>query len=146
MKYIFKKQVQAPETSKFPAFEEIEVQPERWVWGVIYKDDTELHQFGDDGIFHQIGEVKQDQIKMAVLYRYGGPLERRIDIPWRDGMKLIHKYRNIVLNAGNLQEKRIKIYIFGYKYGDQYNLNYVLPDDRMVQSPKDDVELILFGI
>jgi len=124
---------------------ETEVKPERWVWGVIYQDGKELHQFGKDGTFHQIGEVDQDRISMAVLYRYGN-MKKRIDLPWSPGMRIIHKYRNFVFDIGTPQERKVKVYIFGYKKGEQYHFNYVLPDDRIIQSPEDNVEITKFGI
>lgn len=128
---------------------EIEIPVERWVWGVVYKDGSELHQFGNDGKFHRIGEVKQDEIAMAVLYRYDD-MKKRIDIPWQDGMKLVHKYRMVKpgaydsANAG--PNGFIRIYMFGYKYQGTHCLHFILPDDRIVTTPVDDVDLTKFNI
>jgi hypothetical protein len=145
MKFILKKTIADPESTSGQRTVEVEAELERWGWGVIYKDGRELHQFGDDGTFHQIGEVDQNQIKMAVLYKTDD-MKKRIDIPWREGMKLIHKYRNFIFEVGTEKERKARIIIFGYKYQDQFNLNYVLPDDRIVQSPEDDVDLTKFEI
>jgi len=35
-----------------------EVALEAWMWGVIYKDGSEMLQFDPAGIFHRIGEIK----------------------------------------------------------------------------------------
>ncbi len=123
----------------------IEATPERWQWGIIYNDGTELKQFGDDGWFHQVGEIKQENIAMAVLYKMDDP-GKRIDIPWRSGMKLIHKYINIILSAATTEERRVRIYAFGYKYKGQCNYIYILPDDRLITSPEDDVDFTKFNI
>lgn len=146
MKYIFKKTIEDKNSTSGSRIEEVEAILERWVWGIVYKDGTEFKQFGDDGIFHQIGEINQDQIAMAVLYKPEDPENKRIDIPWKDGMKIIHKYRNLILNAGTEDEIRHKVYIFGYKNGDQYHFNYILPDDRIIMSPTDDVDVTLFEL
>lgn len=99
----------------------------------------ELHQFGDDGIFHRVGEIDQDRIEVASLYFYDDySMKKRIDIPFRPGMKLVHKYRNI-RPAG--YKDFIKIYMFGFKYEGTHCLFFVLPDDRIVISPDDQVDL-----
>ncbi len=123
---------------------EEEVSAEKWIWGVVYKDGTELHQFSDNGIFHQVGEIEQDKIKMAVLYELEGA--GRIDIPWQDGMKIIHKYRHVVFNMATTEERKVKIYIFGWKFGDQHTFMYVLPDNRIISSPTEDVDVTKYEI
>lgn len=112
-----------------------EVELERWIWAVLYKDGTELHQFDDSGVFHQIGEVDQSQAKLWVLYQPNG--DGRIDfvIPENTEVALIHKYRHFIFNAATPREYRRKAYVFGYKVkGGLAHLNFVLPDDRIVQS------------
>jgi hypothetical protein len=126
---------------------EIELTPERWAWGVVYDDGTQLKQFGDDGRFHQIGEVDQERIEMAVLYQPANGA-KRIDIPWRKGMKLIHKYRNVVMNVGQKDERHIRIHVFGYKEGAPYygrSFMFVLPDDRIVWSSTDEIDVLKFN-
>jgi hypothetical protein len=122
---------------------EVEIQPERWVWGIIYKDGSAIHQFGGDGIFHQIREIRQDDIYVARIYRHDNP-GKRIEIAWKPGMELVYKYRNIVFKSGEQSEKKIRVYVFGYKVGIAHHFNYILPDDRVVQSPEDDVSLATF--
>lgn len=75
---------------------------ERWAWGVIYKDGGELHQFSEEkehggaGVFHQIGEVVQENVQLFILYK---PADRskRIDLLVPSGAKLIHKDRKSVV-------------------------------------------------
>jgi len=122
-----------------------EVALEAWMWGVIYKDDSELLQFGPDGVFHRLGEIKQDEVKIFVLICNADP-SRRIDIVMPRGARLIHKYRNYILNQGTADERHVRCYMFGYRCGDQYHYNYVLPDGRILQSNSDNVALTEFNI
>ncbi len=103
----------------------------------------ELHQFAQDGTFHRIGEVDQERVKLFVLYNSSDPQRKRIDLIVTDGMKLIHKYRNV---KPFYMEKFVKVYMFGYKLGNNYHYNFVLPDDRIIQSPTDDIDLTLFEL
>ena len=122
---------------------EIEIiQPERWVWGVVYDDDTELHQFGSDGVFHRIGEIDQDRVKLATLYKLSD-MSKRIDLPFQKGMKLVHKYRNI---KPFYLDSFVKVYMFGYKLEGKHSFTFVLPDDRLIVSPVDNVNLELFNL
>jgi hypothetical protein len=106
----------------------------------------DLHQFGDDGIFHRVGEIDQDRIFIASLYKFG-KMKERIDIPFRPGYKLIHKYVNVHVSARmkNLNET-VRAYVFGYKFEGKEYLNYILPDGRIVMSPDQSVDLIAMGI
>ncbi len=122
-----------------------EVALERWVWGVVYQDGTELHQFDNSGVFHRIGEVDQDRVSLFVLYK-SIDMGKRIDIVVPEGARLIHKYRNYVFNAGTPQESKARVYVFGYRSGKHYHYNFVLPDDRIVQSVDDEVKLTNFAL
>lgn len=135
------------ETKKYnftnPAGEVIQIDLERWIWGVVFKDGTEMHQFTDEGVFHQIGEVDQSQVTMFTLYQPEGMGDGRIDfiVPVDEEtgelkeVSLIHKYRNIVFDAATPEEKRHRIYIFGWKLKGQTPIyNFVLPNDTIVQS------------
>ena len=124
----------------FPKTNE-KIKEERWAWSIVYEDETELKQF-DKGIFHQVGEIEQDKIKLAVLYKLNDP-SKRIDIVWQKGMRLIHKYRNI---KPYYLETFVKVYMFGYKIGNKYHYNFVLPDDRIVMSSEDNISLEKFEL
>ena len=126
-----------PETGK-----NIQVAPERWCWGVIYDNDEELHQFDNEGNFHRIGEVDQDRVKLFVLYRHDDP-RKRIDLVVQKGMRLIHKYKNI---RPFYMNRFVKVYMFGYKLGTKYHYNFILPDDRIVQSSEDNIALEKFEL
>lgn len=123
----------------------IEVEPERWQWGVIYNDGNELLQFGNDGIFHRVGEIEQDKLAMVVMFK-NNDCTKRIDIPWRPGMKLIHKYINIHAEYFEDINKTVRIYCFGYKYEGSYSFIYILPDDRIIMSPVEDIDLTKFNL
>ena len=118
------------------------VEEERWGWAVIYKDDTELKQFDDTGIFHRIGEVNQEEVKMYTLYKLEDQ-SKRIDILVNASMRLIHLYRNI---KPFYMDQFVKVYVFGYKQGKQYHYNFILPDDRIIQSSIDNINLETFDL
>lgn len=115
---------------------------ERWVWGVVYKDGTEAHQFTQDGAFHRVGEINQDNVALWVLYK-PEDATKRIDIVLPEGAKIIHKYRR-VKPAGH--DTFITVYMFGYKHEGRYHYNFILPDDRIVQSVTDEVDLTRFKL
>jgi len=125
------------------------VDREVWCWGAVYEDGTELHQFDDNGIFHRIGEIDQSKVSMWVLYQPQGMGDGRIDfiVPREeDGTlkdcALVHKYRNIVLEAGTPQETRNRIYMFGFKIKGQKSFyNFVMPNGTIVQSTEDNPKL-----
>ena len=121
-----------------------EVAVERWVWGVIYKDNSELHQFDDKGNFHQIKEIKWEEVKMFTMYR-SDDINKRIDLLVLPDMQVFHFYRN-VRPAG--QDKFIRIYVFGYKTrgSSEAVYNFILPNDRVLISNKDNVDLTKFEL
>jgi len=118
---------------------------ERWAWGVVYEDDTELHQFDKDGNFHRLAEIKQDRVKLFVMYKTDES-EKRYDIVMPKDARIIHKYRNI---RPYYSDEFIKVYMFGYRTGKkefEYHYHFILPDDRMVISNKDNIDLSLFEL
>jgi len=134
MKYILKKDGR-----------EIEATLERWGWGVVYKDKTELRQFGDDGVFHQFAEIKQDELEMFVMMMTDGS-EKRIDMAVT-GKQIFHFYHNIVLNMLTPEQRKIRVYCFGWKDKETgaTSYNFILPDDRVVIADRD-IDLTKFGI
>jgi hypothetical protein len=143
MKYIFTKKVEDKNAQDGFRLEVLEATPERFVWGVVYKDGTELKQFGDDGKFHQFQEIKQEEVAMFVMYRFSNP-NIRIDMPV-ENKQIFHFYRNLILSAATEEERRVKVYVFGYKDGQHTSYHYILPDDRLVIADKD-IDISKFGI
>jgi len=92
----------------------INAEPEVWQWEVTYEDGHVLKQFGDDGIFHQFAEIDQNQLAMFKMISPQHPQTYALLLS-DPGMKLIHFYRNTVLNAGTGDEKHIRLYCFGYE-------------------------------
>lgn len=103
---------------------------------------AELHQFGSDGKFHQIGEIEQEKVELFVMYKLSDP-SKRIDLVLPEGAKIIHKYRNI---KPFYKPNFVKVYMFGYKLGDQYAHHFILPDDRIIISNADNVNLETFNL
>lgn len=135
--YTFKRK--DPDTG---AITEEQVPLERWVWGVVYQDGTELHQFMQDGTFHQIGEIDQSKLKMFCLYKPEDP-KKRIDMPFHPGMKLIYKYK--MCNPFYLGEF-VRVYCLGYKEGKHHHFTFILPDDRMIVANREDIDLAQFNL
>lgn len=105
-------------------------------------ETDKLHQFDQDGVFHRIGEVDQDRVILASLYKFDDT-KRRIDIPWRPGMKLVHLYKMTKPAGGTAF---IKTYRWGYKYNGAHAFAFVMHDDRILLSPEDDVDFTRFNL
>lgn len=115
---------------------------ERWGWGVMYNDGTELHQFGSNFDFHQFREIDWGRAKMFVMYRTDD-MTKRIDMPVTDGMQVFHFYRTAVLENNS---RRVRVYVFGWKKNGVASYNYILPDDRLITASEDIAHLQDFGI
>lgn len=123
---------------------EIQVPIEKWVWSVLYKDGTSLEQFDKEGIFHQIGEVKQENVAVFTMRKIDGKM---IHIAIPEGAKIIHKYRNYIMNFGSPEEKRERIFIFGYKKDNSHShFNFILPNDDIIESDNENVPLTWFNL
>lgn len=119
-----------------------DVEPRRWVWGAVYTDGTELKQYGDDGIFHQIGEVEQDRLKMLVMYRLDDP-EKRYDLVITEGMKIFVFYLN---TKPYYLDEFITTTVFGYSKNGQKHYLFILPDDRVIVSDIENINLPEFNL
>jgi len=131
-KWIFDRRIETPESTSGFRIETELVDLEKWIWAVLYRDGTELHQFDDLGIFHQIGEVDQAKVRMFSLYEPHG--KGRIDLIVPEGAKLVHKYKWYVFDAATPHESRKKVYVFGYKLGNDTHLSFVKPDNTIIQT------------
>lgn len=119
---------------------------ERWVWGAIFSDGTEMHQFDQDGIFHQIGEIDQSKLSMFVVHSLDNP-ERRMDMPFDpETMRLVYKYRNVHLSHFPDMGDTVRIYVFGYNKGDLQHRIFILPDDRIIVADRDSLPMERFEI
>lgn len=124
--------------------EVLEVPIERWCWGAVYNDGTELKQFGDDGVFHRIGEIDQEKLVMFVMYKPDS--DARIDLPFTEGMRLIHHYYNFHDQSWEDIQRTVRIYGFGYKKAGQLHYTFILPDDRLIVSDRENVDFSKFNI
>lgn len=90
------------------------VDEETWAWEAYFEDGTVLKQFGDDGVFHQFSEI--DQAHLAMFKMTSKAYPQTYSILFSDSeMKLIHFYRNTILNGGTDMEQRTRLYCFGYE-------------------------------
>lgn len=92
----------------------IETPAETWQWEAHFEDGSVLKQFDDDGLFHQFAEI--DQSRLAMFKMVSPHHTHSYTLLFSDpAMKLIHFYRNTVLNAGTTTEQRSRLYCFGYE-------------------------------
>jgi hypothetical protein len=122
------------------------VSPEKWRWGVVYQDGTELHQFDSEMKFHQFGEIVQSKVKMFTMY--DSESENRYDIVVDDFMQIFHFYRQVIFAGGSPDERRAKVYCFGWKnrITGSNAYHFILPDGRMVMSSSESIDLSKFNI
>lgn len=108
-----------------------DVAPERWRWMVTNGDGSTCKQFDDNGNFHQIKEINQNEPFVFEMYNEasGQSFKLFVNAPLA---KLKYFYRNIVLEMGTPQERRIKLYIFAYKLYDVYHYHAIMPDDTLI--------------
>lgn len=114
----------------------------RWVWAATYQDGTELHQYGDDGNFHQIGEIDQKKMRFFTLYRSDNP-QKRIDMPINPGMKVFLTYKRV---KAYYLEDEVTVYCLGFKAGAHHTFFFILPDDRIIISNKENVDLPTYAL
>lgn len=142
MEYTFKRKIEDKNSTGGFRYEEEKVELQKWVWGVVYKDGTELHQFDSEGTFHQFKEINLSEVKMFTMYR-SDDMGKRYDIVVTEGMQLFHFYRNV---RPYYLENYVRVYAFGWKKGGQESYHFILPDDRMVMSDKNNVDLPQFNL
>lgn len=104
----------------------------------------ELHQFDGDGNFHQFKEIDLKNVSMFTMYRTDD-MSKRIDMPIVEGMQFFHFYRNFKPYYDQKGGFR-KIYVFGWKFKGVASYNFILPDDRMIVSPVDNIDLVNFNV
>lgn len=108
------------------------VQPERWKWVARYNDGTTLHQFDDrDFSFHQFREIQQDKLHSFVM-ESENPEKAPIILMWEQGRKLIHFYSVICIDFGGPNERRYRVYCFGYEEPGHKVIFMIMPDDGIV--------------
>lgn len=119
------------------------VEPERWQWRAIQNSGQEIFQFDKDFKFHQIKEIDSTAPFLFILYKPGSttaPIKILIDPSKR---KLIYLYKRTVLNAGEENERKITLYVAGYRENHTDHLFVVMPDDSI--NVLDDINLISYA-
>jgi hypothetical protein len=122
--------------------EEEGVQEEVWQWEAIFQDGSNLSQFDQKtGLFHQFTEI--DQSKLAV-FKMISPTHPQVYSLVFDAktMKLIHFYRNVVLEAATESERRVKLYCFGYEDKSKKQIFAITPESELIITT--DPDLIIF--
>ena len=115
------------------------VESQDWVWGVVNKDNSELHQYEaskdgkTSGTFHQFKEIEQDKVRLFVMRNL--KTGQRFDIVKPDGAQIFHFYRNCGSQRTEDKGDAIKfnkIYVFGYKLGKQTTYHYILKNNTLL--------------
>lgn len=120
----------------------IEVQLEPWAWKAVYKDGSELLQFDDQGVFHRFTEIDFDKLHILVMYQTGDGCKQH-SLVKEPGMQVFHFYRNI--RPWYLQ-CFVRVYAFGYKKDGVAHYNFILPDDRVIRTTKQNIDLTTFEL
>ena len=141
MEYIFKRENKEV-TNGIRGFDIEKVDIERWVWGVIYKNGQELHQFDSNGVFHQFKEIDMDQVKLFSMYK-PNDMSKRYDLVKTEEMQIFHFYR--IVKPYYLKNS-VSVYVFGWKKLGKTFFNFILPDDRTIVSDVDNVDLPQFKL
>jgi len=107
-----------------------EVPREMWRWQAQYTDGTSLAQFDDKtGIFHQFKEIQKDKLKAFIMESDNYP---PFVLVWDPDWKLIHFYTNYCLNHGRADEKKFRVYCFGYEQKGHKVIFMLMPDGTTV--------------
>ena len=142
-KWVFNRKVEGEAERFEPEFVDLE----KFVWGVVYDDGTELHQFGNDMFFHQFKEIQLDKVKMFTVYNSEN-MNNRFDIlvkPEKHQPFFVYK-RHILEHGGD--ERRVTVYMFGVKDKETGNAkyHYLFPDGRLIISDEEIVDLLQFNL
>lgn len=122
---------------------EEEVKLEKWVWHAVYKDGTDLLQFDPAGVFHQLAEIKQDQVIVFEMINSEDP-KLRFSLDINDNMKVLHFNRRAVLYYGTPKETEVTFPCFGFMLKkEQISVyNFITPDNRIITTLNRDFKLI----
>jgi hypothetical protein len=108
-----------------------EIEPVAWYWEALFNDNTLLKQFDDNGFYHQFGEIDQKKLILFRMRKFG--TDKHYDLIFEPDMKLIHFYRNYLLENG---KTLIRTFVFGYerKKGEYKEkiLTTILPNDDII--------------
>lgn len=113
------------------------VNREEWRWEATYTDGSVIKQFDDNtGLFHQIGEIDQSRLHSLKMVHDELP---SVVLLFEPEMKLIHKYRRIVLENG---QQRMTFYIIGYKKGGEFRYLVLTPQEVIWTSDPDQLSVM----
>lgn len=118
---------------------------ERWNWGVQYENGEELHQFGNDDWFHSITEVEQDRVALFSMYK-PDDMSKRHDLVVTEDMQLFHFYRHTHAHYFKNTNDTVKVYVYGFKKDSVASYHFILPDDRLIVSDVDNIDLPNFRL
>ena len=115
-----------------------EVTLKKWQWGVIMEDGSQVKQF-ENGCYTYIGDIDLTKVKIFFLFK-GTEMVYKMKVT--PDMK-IFKYNYITKPYWDLNLD-LRTEVFGFKWKGTKNAVYIhiLPNDNVIISPTDDVDLI----
>ena len=112
------------------------VKPVAWVWEARYSDNTILKQYDDDGVYHQFKEIDQDKLVLFRMRKFDDT--KHYDLLFQPGMKLIHFYRNYLLENSKYFTRT---FCFGFEKtvnGKKVKMLFtILPNDDIIIADRD---------
>ncbi len=112
---------------------DVEVELERWGWKVWYEDGSTLSQFGEDGRFRRFDEIERKRVATFAMIKTDGS-GLAFEIAVTPEMRIFHRYVVQILDAGTPQERRVRIYLFGWNVDGAAANFYIVPNDTVVTS------------
>lgn len=118
-------------------YEEVDANSITWKWIASYDDGSRLEQFDQDGVFHQFKEIDQSRLVYFHLVSDKGMTKSLV---FKPGMKLIHFYRQTVLENGQIH---LTMTVIGWERPGEKVLMVVMPNDEVIVT--DDLDSISFN-
>lgn len=114
----------------------------------IEPECDELHQYDDQGFYHQVGEIEQARVREFCVYRLGEITAGNMFIMRFDPscMRLVYLYKQFHFQGWADLQKTARIPVFGYNKGDHIHRIAILPDDRFIMTDRDVFNFDLYGI
>lgn len=109
--------------------ETVNLEPYRW--HAIYNDNTELFQFDQDGVFHQLAEIDQSKLHVFQILNEDNKSHCAFIFKPND-MKLIYFYKRYHLDVGGPNDRHVTLYVSGYEQSNGKVMNVITPSGEVI--------------
>lgn len=118
-------------TMQYKATDGTIVQLEQWQWRADYTNSQYLLQFdAETSAYHSFNEIDQSKLRSFSMICAATGQKHTLLLP--TGAKLIHFYRNVVLEAYTQNEQKIKLYCYGYELAGHKVLHAITPKNNIL--------------